>query len=196
MTTPIKQNFANIHSADGIVELYVLDCSAIGGAVYRFANQCYPSGALYYWGGNAYNVIPIGVDDKEVKSDGTELPQVSITIANAPSGGPLLAPIQALGDLVGAYFYQYITKASYLDGGSEPDTTQYIGPNVWRILQKSQQTNQSITFLGGYVLDLPGQMFPVRQFLIDPGINPDQYNSPTIYFPGVSPYHTNSWQSQ
>ena len=195
MSTPIKQNFSNIHSPDGVVELYVFDCSTIGGSVYHFANQCYADSTLYHWGGTAYNVVPIGVDDKEVKSDGTELPQVQITIANGPSGGPLLAPIQALGDLEGAYLYQYITKESYLDAGSEPDTTQYIGPNIWRILQMSQGTNQSITFLGGYILDLPGQMFPIRQFLIDPGINPDQYNTPSLYFPGVSPYHTSQWQS-
>jgi lambda family phage minor tail protein L len=196
MSTPIKQNFTNIHSADGIVELYILDCSSLGGSVYHFANQCYPNGTLYSFGGQAYSLMPIGVDDREVKSDGTDLPQVSISVVNGPSGGPLLSAIQSLGDLVGATLSQYITKASYLDAGTEPDSSQYIGPNVWRIVQKSNQTNQSISFVGAYVIDLPGQMLPARQFLVDPGINPDPYNTPKLYFPAVSPYHTQQWQSQ
>lgn len=195
MTTPINQNLYQLHSADGIVELYILDCSVLGGGVYHFANQCYANGSLFTWGGQAYNVIPIGIEDKELKSDGTDLPQISISISNAPSGGPLLAAVQSMGDLVGATLTQYVTKASYLDAGSEPDTSQFKS-QTWRIVQKAQQTNQSMVFVGAYLIDLPGQRLPIRQFLCDAGVNPDPYNTPALYFPGVSPFRTSQWQSQ
>lgn len=190
-TTPINTNLSNIHSSDGIVELYCLNCSAIGGAVYYFANGCYPNGDQYSWGGQVYFPTSVGIDNKEVKSDGTELPQISFTVSNV-GGGFLLAAVVSLGDLVGSTLTQWVTKASYLDAGSEPDTTQFVGPNIWKIVGKSSHTNQSITFIGACVLDLPGYMFPIRQFLVDPGIIPGPGN---LFFPGVSPYHVNSYQN-
>jgi len=191
MSTPIKQNLSTLHSSDGVVDLYILDCSSVGGSVYHFSPTCYPDGSLYSWGGQTYNLVPIGVDNMELKSDGSSLPQISITISNV-GGGPLLAPIVALGDLVGSYLTKYTTKVSYLDGQSEPDTSQFVGPNTWRIIEKNSHTNQTITFIAAYPMDLPGMMFPIRQVLKDPGINPPD----GINFPGVSPYRTNEWMSQ
>jgi lambda family phage minor tail protein L len=190
MSTPIKKNLSVLHSSDGLVDLFILDTSALGGSVYHFSPSSYSDGSLLTWGGQAYNLFPIGIDNYEVKSDGSQLPQVNITVSNV-GGGPLLASVIALGDLVGATLTQYTTKVSYLDGQSEPDTSQFIGPNVWRIVQKAQQTNQTIIFVGAFLIDLPGMMFPIRQILIDPSINPPD----GIYFPGVSPYRTSQWQA-
>lgn len=189
-TTPINQNLSVLHSSDGMVDLYTLDCSAIGGSVYHFTPSCYSDGTLLSFGGQTYNLLPIGIDALEMKSDGTALPQIAISVSNV-GGGPLLAPVVALGDLVGATLTQISTKVSYLDGQSEPDSSQYKGPNVWRIVEKSQHTNQTIVFIGAYTIDLPNMMFPIRQILKDSGINvPDG-----VFFPGISPYRTSQWQS-
>jgi lambda family phage minor tail protein L len=190
MTTPIAQKLSVLHSSDGNVDLYTLDCSAIGGAIYHFSPSCYADGTLLTWGGTTYDICPIGVQTIESKSDGTQLPQAQLTISNVGSG-PLLAPVVALGDLVGATLTHYITKVSYLDGQSDPSTSQYVGPYIWKIIQKSQHTNLSLTFTLAYPIDLPNQQFPIRQILIDKGINPPD----GIYFPGVQPYRTGQWQA-
>jgi lambda family phage minor tail protein L len=192
MTTPtIKSQLQVLHSADGLVDLYILDCSSFGGSVYHFANTTYSDGSFLSWGGQTYVLLPIGIDNTEFKADGSELPQATVTVSGV--GGELLAPIVALGDLVGATLSHYQTKVSYLDGQANPDTTQYIGPRVWRVVQKSQeQSGVSISWTLASPIDIPGQKFPIRQILIYPGINPPD----GIYFPGVSPMRNNQYQSQ
>jgi lambda family phage minor tail protein L len=194
MSTPIATKLSVLHSNDGNVDLFILDLTKLGGGVYHFSPQCYADGTLLAWGGQAYTLVPIGIDGTELKSDGGSLPQVTMTVSGVGSG-PLLAPIVALGDLVGATITQYMTKVSYLDGQSDPDTSRFIGPNVYRIEQTSI-TNQSVSFTCTYPIDLPNMMFPIRQIVIDPGINPGDSVGAGVYFPGCSPYRLQSYQSQ
>src|ERR1035441_420851 len=177
-----------------MVDLFLLDCSAISGSVYRFSPQSYSNGSLLTWGGQTYNLLPIGIDGLEAKASGSELPQASLSVSNV--GGPLLSVVIALGDFIGATLTHWKTKLSYLDGQTNPDTTQFVGPWVWYIVQKSSQTNQSIQWTLAMVLDRPGFMFPIRQCIRYPDINPDTLNTPRLYFPGVSPFRTSSSQSQ
>lgn len=190
MTTPINTKLSVLHSSDGLVDLYVVDASALGGSVYHFSPQSYSDGSLLTWGGQAYNLCPIGIDGFEVKSDASSFPRPTLTINNT-GGGPLLSAVSALGDLVGATVTHYVTKVSYLDGQSDASTSEYKGPFIWRIISRAMD-NQTITFTLADPLDLQGMMFPIRQILIDQGVNqPDG-----IYFPGVAPYRTSQWQSQ
>lgn len=183
MTTPtIQTNTSVLHSSDGFVDLYVLDASNLGGSVYHFSPQSYSDGTLLSWGGQSYQVMPIGIDSAELMAKPTTLPRPTLTISNV--GAPLISAIVALGDLVGAKLIHYRTKVSYLDGQANADTTRYQGPTIWYIFQKVVQTNQTIQFALASVLDRPGLMFPIRQVLKDPNINPPD----GIYFPGVQPY--------
>jgi lambda family phage minor tail protein L len=183
MTTPtIQANLQVLHSNDGVVDLYKLDASAFGGPVYSFSPQCYSNGAALVWGGQTYSTIPIGIDSLEQKTSSSSLPQPTLIISNV--GGPILAQVIAYGDLTGATLTHWKTKVSYLDGQANPDTTQFVGPQVWRVFQKLIQTNQQIQWALASPLDLPGMFLPVRQVLKDANINPPD----GVYFPGVTPY--------
>jgi lambda family phage minor tail protein L len=191
MTTPtLESKLQVLHTDDGIVDLFKLDCTAIGGTVYFFTPQCYANGSLLSWGGQPYSRIPIGIDGFEQKSTATDLPQPTLSISDV--GGVILAPVVALGDLTGATVYYYRVHTSYLDGQENPDTTKFMGPGVWTIYQKTlHASGQMVQFQLASPLDLPGMMFPVRQVLIYPDINPPD----GIYFPGVSPYRLDMYQS-
>jgi lambda family phage minor tail protein L len=192
MTTPtIEAKLYEIHTQDALVDLFCLDASALGGEVYYFSPHIFANGELISWGGQVYQRLPIGIDNNEVKASNADLPQPTLTISNV--GGPLMSAIVALGDLTGAKLTHTMTYVSYLDGQSNPSTSEYIGPQTWYIYQLSQlMSSQSIQYTLACVIDRPGYMFPVRQVLRYPNINqPDG-----IYFPGVSPYRVSQYQSQ
>ena len=183
MTTPsIQSQLAVLHSNDGMVDLFNLDASAVGGSNFYFSPQCYSDSSLLSWGGQAYSLVPIGIDNLEKNATSADLPQPTLTISNV--GAPVLAQVIALGDLVGAKLTHWKTKVSYLDGQANPDTTKFIGPEVWYVFQKTSHTNQSISWTLACPIDMPGFQFPVRQILKYSGINPPD----GIYFPGVSAY--------
>lgn len=182
MTTPtIQSKLQVLHSPDGLVDLYQVDASNLGGSVYHFSPQCYSDGSFLTWGGQAYSLLPIGIDSLERKAMSTDLPQPSLTVSNV--GGPLLSAVVALGDLVGAKMIHYKTYVSYLDGQANPDTSQFWGPEIWTFFQKTSHTNQSITWTMASPLDRPGFMFPVRQYLKYQNINPGPIG---VFFPGIS----------
>jgi lambda family phage minor tail protein L len=186
MTTPtIASKLEVLHSADGLVDLYTLDASMLGGSVYHFSPQCFKDGSFLSWGGQAYTLLPIGIDSLERKAMSTELPQPQLTVSNV--GGPLLSAVVALGDLVGAKLTHVKTYVSYLDGQANPSTSEFWGPEVWTIFQKTNHTNQSITFTLSSPLDRPGFQFPIRQYLKYQGINPGPV---PVFFPGISSIRT------
>ena len=176
----IESKLTVLHSSDGLVDLYTLDTSNLGGSVYHFSPQCYSDGSFLTWGGQAFTLLPIGIDSLEQKAMSTDLPQPQLTLSNV--GGPLLSAVVALGDLVGATLTHWKTYVSYLDGQANPDTTEFWGPEVFTIFQKTNHTNQSITWTLASPLDRPGFMFPIRQYLKYANVNPGD----GIYFPGIS----------
>jgi lambda family phage minor tail protein L len=187
--TDLQEKLRVLHTDDGLVDLFTLNATSIGGSLYHFSPHCYSNGTLLSWGGISFTLIPIGIDGFQEKSTATDLPQPTLTVSNV--GGVLLAPVVALGDLVGATMTYHKVYASNLDDGDNPDASKFVDVGSWTITQKMSQTNQSIQWQLSCPLDLPGMMFPVRQILIYPGVTPPD----GIYFPGVSPYRMDQYQS-
>jgi lambda family phage minor tail protein L len=191
VTVPtIESQLAILRTSDGLVDLFQLDCTAIGGPIFFFTPNSFEDGTELSWGGQVYTLISMGLDNLEHQASTANLPQPTLSISNV--GGPLLSVVQTLGDLVGAKLTHFKTKVSYLDGQANPSTDEFIGPEVWFIYQLAQMTNQVMQFTLACAIDRPGYMFPVRQILVYPNINPPD----GIFFPGVSPYRTNQNQSQ
>lgn len=193
MTIPsIQSQLALMHSSDGIVDLYRLDTSSFGGSIYYASPQCYIDGSYISFGGQSYTCFPIGIQTLETHATTSALPQPTLTLSNV--GGFLMAAIAGENDICGAILTHWKTKVSYLDGGANADSTKFIGPQNWKIFQKTAHTNTQVNFLLASPLDLPGMQFPVRQILKNPGINAGPLNNsspagPTaIYFPGVQGY--------
>ena len=185
-TTPtIASQMAIAYSSDGMIDLYKLDCSNIGGSIYYFSPQCYQDGTLISFNSQVYNRIPIGLETVEEHASTQALPQPVLSISNVQ--GPLMSALVSLGDLVGASLTYIRTKTSYLDGQANADPTKYIGPQVWYVFQKSTHTNVLLQWALSSPMDRPGMMLPVRQILKDAGVNPGI----PVYFPGVTPYRIN-----
>lgn len=47
----------NLNQSSGFVELFTLDCSAIGGTVYRFTNHPNPDGGPLVFGGCVFHAM-------------------------------------------------------------------------------------------------------------------------------------------
>jgi len=169
MTTP-HADLQVRHQTSGFVELFKLDATALGGSVYRFTNTpAGPSGVVF--GGVTYTPIPIKCEGWDFTSTGAP-PKPTLTISNVTR--TLLSTVISLGDLVGATVTRTRTYAKYLDTGSSPDSSKYIGPEVYIVEQKTGHNNEFIQWQLTSILDRLGMKLPRRQVLKDKG------------FPGVS----------
>ena len=165
----IHAELQNLNQSSPWVELYTLDASSLGGSVYYFSPQCYPDGSLVVWQGNTYVFIPIMTSGWEVigstSQGGTSQPTPQLQISN--TNKVLLTAVVALGNLVGAKLTRHRTFQKFLDGQPSADSTQYIGPDVYYINQKTAHNKNSITFQLVNPIDMPGKMLPGRQVLKD-----------------------------
>ncbi len=173
MTTPtIQSQLMLLHSSDGMVDLYKLDTSPSGGAIYWFSPQCYQDGTLVSFGGQSYDCFPIGIDTLETHATSAALPQPTLTVSNV--GGTLMSAIAGQNDLIGSKLTHWKTKASYLDAGANPDSAAFIGPQIWYLFQKSAHNANFVQFKLVCPIDRPGLQFPVRQVMKSPGVCPGQ----------------------
>ena len=170
MTTPTNE-LAKLDQTSGFIELYVMDCTAIGGGVFRFTNNLTAAGGNLVFGGNTYVALPIHTSGWDFNSAGTT-PKPTLAVSNVNK--TLLNYVVALGDLVGAKVTRYRTYEKFLDTGSAPDSSKYVGPDVYIIEQKTSHNKNIISWQLTSILDRMGMKIPRRQILKDKG------------FPGVS----------
>jgi len=153
-----------LNQVSGWVELHTLDCSALGGAVYHFTPNIYASGASIVWNGATYTPIAITSAGWTLSSTGAQ-PTPTITVTNANK--TLLSAVIALGDIVGATYSRVRTFQKFLDGQPAADSTQFVGPDIYVVYQKTSHTNKQITWQLASILDRPGLKLPARQALKD-----------------------------
>ena len=96
----------------GIVELFELDLTALGGALLRFHNGVSVLQNDVVWQGNTYTRFPIQASGFEYTGKGV-LPRPKLVAANA--GGVLQVYIALYNDLIGAKLTRHRTLVKYLD---------------------------------------------------------------------------------
>lgn len=170
MTVP-NNDLNLLNQTSGFLELYVLDTTVLGGPVYRFTNNTTASGGNIVFGGNSYTALPIKTEGWDFSSTGTT-PKPTLTVSNVNK--VLLASVISMGDLVGATLTRYRTYEKYLDAGSSPDSTKFLGPDVYTVEQKTGHNKNYIQWQLTSILDRMGMKIPRRQVLKDKG------------FPGIS----------
>lgn len=149
-----------------LVELFEVDCTAIGGDVMRFHGHL-QSGSIF-WQGNEYRPWPIKVAGFERSGDAQQ-PSPTVTVGNID--GVIGAMCLALGDLVGASvrrrrtFAKYLDAANFPEGNPAADPTEEMPPELWYIEQKSGDVYPQIEFTLASPLDLNGQQLPARQIV-------------------------------
>lgn len=170
MTTPTA-DLANLNNDSPFVELFRVDLTPLGGSVYLFTNFANPDGTPLSFNGQTYQFLPIQAEGWDFTSTGTP-PKPMLTVSNVSK--TLLYDVISLGDLVGGTVTRIRTFAKYLDNGSSPDGSRFLGPETYIIEQKTGHNEQFIAFQLTSIFDRLGMRLPRRQVLRDKG------------FPGVS----------
>ena len=148
-----------------LLELLVLDASAIGGEIARFHG--YLQVGSITWQGNVYSPWPIQTDGWEVTTDQPPVPTISV--GNVDSS--ITALCLAFDDLLGATVTRHRTFAKYLDavnfpdGNPNADPTQEFTPDVWTIERKASETYQSVQFELSSPLNVMNAQLPAGQII-------------------------------
>jgi len=150
----------------GLIELFDVDCTAIGGDMLRFHGHL--QSTSIFWQGSEYKPWPIQAAGFEHTSDAQQ-PSPTLTVANL--SGTISALCVYLDDLVGAKVSRLRTFAKYLDavnfpgGNPTADPTAQFPIELWYIEQKTGETNVQVEFTLSSALDFGGQQLPARQIV-------------------------------
>jgi lambda family phage minor tail protein L len=143
-----------------LIELYELDCTAMGGDVLRFHAHL-QAGAIL-WQGVEYSPWPIQAAGFERTGDASQ-PSPTLTVANVD--GSISALCILLADLVGAKVKRHRTLFKYLDGQPGADPAAEMPVESWFVEQKTSETNLNVEFTLSSALDFSGRQLPNRQVL-------------------------------
>lgn len=163
-TTPLEQ-ISQLPNPDELIELLVIDASALvsstGVAGDIFYISPYPMDVVspgdIVWGGQPFTAIPMSISGFLTDSQGTA-PQPKLSLANI--GGVFSSALLDYNDLKGAIVTRFRTYKRYLDNGSEPDSTIYMNPDIYRIDQKTNEDNVLVEWNLGTAIDQQGVLLP------------------------------------
>ena len=147
------------------VEMYILDCSNIGGSIFRFCPAT-NNGVAVVYDGNTYSPLPIKTEGWEWSSTGAP-PRPTLTVSNVNKF--LQGAVQTLGDIVGAKLTRIRTFKQFIDGQPGADINAKFPDDVYVVEQKTTHNRLEITWVLSSVIDRPGLRLPRRQILRDKG---------------------------
>jgi lambda family phage minor tail protein L len=183
MANTVSSQIQQLSQPTPWVSLFTLDTSILGGGVFNFTPNIYANGTFLSFSGTVYTPLPMQFSGWEVMAStsgaSTSMPRPQIAISNADK--TLLSVVVSMGDLVGATFTRIRTFENFLDGQPDANTAQFIGPDLYKVAQKTSHTNVQIIWQLTNPLDLPQAMLPARQVLKDP-------STLSAGFPGVQVY--------
>lgn len=147
----------------GKVELFDVDTSMLGGAVYHFTNDVMPDGSSILFGGVTYVAMPIKSSGWSRSSRG-QLPRPQITISNVTG---FFSSLNLLyDDLVGVTVTRKRTFKWALDGQPDADPSAVLEPvDIFSIARKTQEDNETCTYELAAVMDVEGRSFPARSMI-------------------------------
>lgn len=150
-----------------LVELFVLDLTALGGTTYYFHAGTNQLNTDVVWQGQTYTRYPVDASGFELSGRGT-MPQPKVRVANID--GVIGALCKALGDLVGAKVTRKRTFAKYLDAVNFPggvnanaDPTVEFTDEIWFINRKAEECFLYVDFELASASDVSGVQLPRRQ---------------------------------
>lgn len=143
-------------SIDGLITLFTLDASRLGGKVYRFHGH--NEGVIGFLG-ESYAPIAIKADGLEVRGDG-KASTPTLTLANDIDGvlGAVSALCLRFNDFAGAKLTVTQTLAKYLSDPTASHKTQ-----VWYVEQKVSENGVQVAFELSNPVDFEGAKIPCRE---------------------------------
>lgn len=189
MTTPaaITSEIQKL-SPSAVIELFVLDLSAISGDVFYFHAGTNSLRQRVTWQGQVYEPFPVQVTGFEYNGNG-QLPRPKIIVANIT--GAITALVLMYQDLLGAKLIRKRTFAKYLDavnfdGGVNPtaDPTAEFADDVFFIDRKSNENRDIVEFELAAAFDVTGVKLPRRQIIQN--VCPWRYRSSECGYTGTT----------
>lgn len=150
------------------VELLEVDCSLIGGGIYRFVPGKSPTGAPVTWGGEVYTPFPVQGSGWDVTTQGT-IPRPKLQVSAVD--GLIGSLIRGLDDMLGAKVTRILTLVKFLDPCNFPNGNTTANPDavlrrdVYLISQKTAETRDVIEFELASPLDTYGLRLPARPLM-------------------------------
>lgn len=145
----------------GIITLYQLDTTMLGGQWFYFTSAEYIDHAIT-WGGQEYAPLPMQATGFEMTTKGA-LPTPNIMVSNLYGAANLL--LAEYKGLLGAHFIRIVTLARFLDDGATPDVNAFITRDHYVVAQKTSHNAISVTFKLAAQMDQEGVQLPRRQIL-------------------------------
>ncbi len=152
-----------------IIELFVLDCTDIGGDIFRFHAGTNELSANIVWQGNTYVRFPIQATGFEISTQGT-MPRPRLKASNVLS--VITTLLLDLDDLAGAVVYRKRTMKRFLDavnfeGGvnADADPDAHFVDDKYYIDRKVSENRDAVEFELASALDLAGVAIPRRQVI-------------------------------
>lgn len=152
-----------------VIEMFVVDATAIGGGVNRFHTETNQVRQDLVWQGNTYATVP--GESKGFEFTGTgPFPRPTLSLANRQ--GLIHALAREYDDLVGAVVYRKRTLRKYLDainypGGINPDAdpTAQFDDDIFMVDRKVSANPLYVVFELAAGMDVQGVMLPGRQIV-------------------------------
>jgi lambda family phage minor tail protein L len=171
---PVREELEGF-AVDDQVELFTVDATSIGGAIYQFTPTSVVAAngtsQAPVFGGNTYMVLPMDSEGWDFAAGGT-LPQPTVRFQIAREDNDtvsiasyLISLMSLLDDMVGATLFRLETLRKFLDDGSDPNPQAHMGIHVYTIVRKSNQTPDFVEFQLQSALDMEDVHLPGRQVL-------------------------------
>lgn len=150
-----------------IIDLFELDCTALGGSLLRWHNGVNALGNDVVWQGHSYTRFPVEATGFLRTGQGT-MPRPRLKAANVT--GLIGALARELNDLANAKLTRRRTFVKYLDavnfpGGVNPQADPNCGfpDEIWSIDRKASENGIFIEFELAAAYDAQGVKLPRRQ---------------------------------
>ena len=146
---------------DGMVSLFRLDTTSIGGPVLHFVQSSFEGEPVLYDG---VEYLPTDVEFNGLETSGVgALPRPRLRLSNA--NGVWRGIVNTYGDLLGCMVYRFRTHERFLDGQPEADPLAYRGPDVFLIERKASENSVFTEWELSASIDQEGKMLPGRQII-------------------------------
>lgn len=141
---------------DPLVELFTLDASDLGDAVYRFCSSTLAGGNVVH-DGNTYTALPIEAEGFSWNGRGP-LPKPKLRLSNI--GGLALGLVIANDDMLGATVTRLRTFKRFLDGQAEADPDKVFSPDIYQIERMATLSPELVEWELSPKLDQEGRFLP------------------------------------
>ncbi len=149
-------------ATEAIIDLFELDCTVLGGSVYRFSPQIGRNYVAVTFNNQTWQPMPIMIEN--LSYSGSEAPaKPSLSISNI--SGVMLPAVITLGDIVGAKLTRWRTTEKYLGTGSTPSGIEFLPKDIWLVERKEHQNKHSIKWMLTSELNRADRRLPRRLFL-------------------------------